>query len=247
MVGRLIYSRNKTREPPRIGRLGPLTLCTVWLCEPKGMTRRRLLRRLARLERYLAGQGVGRLILPDDFPYGEALTRLRPVETLPFYRAVADVLALGALKDMGVPGELGRVALSAPWLCPELERAAERLCSRVRELVIDAQEEGEGFARWLQGRYGLPVTPTDAKAHVTVVFGPTERTGDGRTLRLYGREADLDGLTLSAPELALPADCGQPLLALLWETGALTREELEVLNSATVSENSCIERRKMIK
>ena len=235
MIGRIRYSRKKGKGELTMSQMGPLTILSAELYEPKGLSRRRLLRRLARLERCLAGRGVGRVILPEDFAYGEALTRLRPVETLPFYRAVADVLARGALEGMGVPENMGRVALSAPWLCPELKGAAEQLCPRVRELVIDVPEEGGGFAQWLHGRYGLPVTPTDVKAHVTVAFGPTERSGDGRTLRLYGRKADLDGLTLSAPELALPADCGQPALALLWEAGCLTREGLKVLDSTTIS------------
>ena len=53
----------------------------------------------------------------------------------------------------------------------ELTAAAERLCPLVRGLVIDAPG-GEDYARSLQARFGLPVTPpaagADAQYHVVV-------------------------------------------------------------------------------
>lgn len=234
MVGRIIYRREKGKSGLALEYIGPLSVMTATLWEPEGLSPRRLERRLARVERTLARQGIGRVALPDGFPYGGRLKRLRPVETLPFYRAVADMLALGALDRAGVPRSAGRIALSAPWLCPELAGAAERLCAQVRELVIDVPAEGEDYACLLHERYGLPVMPREAPADVTAAFGPGGGAARGITLRLYGAEAELDGLEVTAPGLELPRDCTRPLLALLWEAGCIDRAGLRVENGPNI-------------
>lgn len=230
MIGRIQYIREKGRGEISLAYVGPLTVMTAELRHPERMSAKGLARRLKRLERTLCRRGIGRVILPRGFPYTDQLERLRPVETLPFYRAVADVLALGLLDSRGIAPERGRVALAAPWLCPELRNAAERLCPQVRELVIHVPEEGEDYARQLHARYGLPVTPRSAQADVTVAFGPVEGM-EGRALALYGKTPDLGGLELTAQGLELPTDCTQPFLALLWEAGALERGALR----ATIS------------
>ena len=171
----------------------------------------------------LAREGVGRVVLGDDFPYEDRLTLLRPVDVLPLRRGCADVLALGALEAEGIPRKRGRVALSGPRLCGELEDAAERLCPQVRGLLINAPG-GEDYARYLQAKFGLPVTPAAAGADVTVAFGPKgERWG--RAVELY-EGGTLNGLILKAEGVALPPDCGEKILALLWEKGELNRERL---------------------
>ena len=182
MVGQIELRREKGRFRLEEVWLGPLAVMRAAVYEPEGLVPWRLARRLRRAERALARAGAGRVVLGRDFPYGDRLALLRPVDPLPFWRGCADVLALGALEAEGAPPSRGRAALSAPRLCPELERAAERLCPRVRGLLIDAPG-GEDYARYLQAKFGLPVTPPAAGADVTVAFG----SGGGR----WGRRVEL--------------------------------------------------------
>ena len=171
MVGRLVLAGGKGRFRLVEDRLGPLEAVRAAVYAPEGLAPWRLWRRLRRAERALVRAGAGRVVLGVDFPYRDRLALLRPVDVLPLRRGCADVLALGALAAEGVPPRRGRVALSAPRLCPELERAAERLCPQVRGLLIDAPGGGD-YARYLQARFGLPVTPPAAGADVTAAFGP---------------------------------------------------------------------------
>ena len=225
MVGQLSLAREKGRFRVEEAWLGPLGVLRATVFEPEGLAPWRLRRRLRRAERALVRAGVGRVVLGSEFPYGDRLTLLRPVDVLPLRRGCADVLALGALEAEGVDGRRGRVALSAPRLCPELEAAAERLCPQVRGLLIDAPE-GEGYARYLQAKFGLPVTPPAAGAHVTVAFGPDGGRW-GRCVELY-EGGTLNGLELRAEGVELPADCAEQALAVLWERGEVRREELSV-------------------
>ena len=163
------------------------------------------------------------MVLRPDFPCRELLRVLRPVDVLPFWREAADVLALGALAAQGVEPRRGRVALSAPRLCPELIGAARRLCPQVRGLLIDAPGGGE-YARRLQKEFGLPVTPPAAGADATVALGPGGGRW-GRSVELYGA-GSLGGLRLKAEGIDLPADCADQVLALLWERGELKRGTL---------------------
>ena len=223
MVGLLTWEPSKGRGHLETVELGPLRAPGWTVFAPPGLSGRRLERRLRRGERALARAGAGRVILPRDFPWGDKLQMLRPVDVFPFWRGAADVLALGALDAEGLPRNRGTVALSAPRLCPELEGAAERLCPQVRGLLIDAPG-GLDYARYLQAKYGLPVTPPSAGADVTVAFGE----GGGR----WGRSVELypggspGGLALEAPELELRSDCAGQVLALLWERGEIGRSAL---------------------
>lgn len=220
MTGQLVHIREKGRGRLEQAALGPVTVLRGAVYEPQGLSSRRLDRRLYRAERMLAQAGVSRVVLGPDFPYAERLRLLRLVDALPLRQAMADVWAMGALELEGVEPRRGRVALTAPRLCPELMTAAERLCPQVRGLAIDAPG-GEEFARWLHGRFGLPVAPPGAGADVTLAFGPTGGRW-GRTVELY-RGGGMGGLELSAPELDLPAGYEEQLLALLWERGSLNR------------------------
>ncbi len=225
MVGQLVYVREKGRGRGERVKLGPMTALRWTVYAPEGLAPWRLRRRLRKAEKALVRAGAGRVILGPDFPWADRLTLLRPVDPLPMLRACADVLVLGALAAEGVSPHRGRVALSAPRLCPELEGAAERLCHRVRGLVIDAPG-GEDYARYLQAKFGLPVTPLAAGADVTAAFGP-EGGRWGRRVELY-EGGTLNGLALEAEGVDLPADCADQVLALLWERGEVRREELRV-------------------
>ena len=225
MIGELVCLREKGRGRSERVRLGPLEALRWTVYAPEGLSERRLERRLCRAERELLAAHVGRVVLRAGFPYGDRLGWLRPVDPLPLWQGIADLLALAALDARGVPYRRGTVALSAPRMCAELERAAQRLCPLVRGLLIDAPG-GEDYARYLQARFGLPVTPPAAGAEVTAAFGPGGGRW-GRSLELYG-QADLDGFTVTAEGLELPADCRDQVLALLWERGEVKREQLIV-------------------
>lgn len=230
MVGWLAFRREKGRFRTEERLIGSMRVIRAVVYEPDGLASWRLRRRLRRAERALVRVGAGRVILGEDFPYKNRLTLLRPVDVVPFRRGCADVLALGALRLEGVPPEQGRVALAAPRLCPELEGAAERLCARVRGLLIDVPG-GEDYARYLQAKYGLPVTPPSAGADVTAAFGPGGGSW-GRRVELY-QGGSLGGLALGAEGAELPADCAEQALALLWERGEVRREGLTVFRSGT--------------
>ena len=225
MVGELVCLREKGRGRLEQVRLGPLEAMRWTVYAPEGLSEWRLERRLRRAERELCAAHVGRVVLRAGFPYGDRLRRLRTVDPLPLWRGMADLLALGLLDAQGVPYRRGTVALSAPWLCPELQAAAQRLCPLVRGLLIDAPG-GEDYARYLQGQFGLPVTPPAAGAEATAAFGPGGGRW-GRSLELYG-QARLGGLTVTAEGLELPEDCRDQVLALLWERGALDRGALVI-------------------
>ena len=228
MVGQLALVREKGRLQLEETALGPLRILRAVVHELDGLAPWRLRRRLRKAERALVRAGAGRVILGSDFPYGDRLALLRPVDPVPLWRGTADVLALGALDRAGIPRRRGRVALSAPRLCPELEGAAERLCPQVRALLIDVPG-GLDYARYLQARFGLPVTPPAAGADVTAAFGPGGGRW-GRRLELYPG-GSLDGLVLRLPELELPEDCADQALALLWERGAVGRGQLTVIQT----------------
>lgn len=227
MTGMIVHLREKGRGKTEPAALGELTVLRGTLYEPPGLSRWRLERRVERLEGALVRAGAGRVLLPEGFPHGGLLRRLRPVDPLPFWRSAADLLVLAVLEREGVPPAKSRVALSAPRLCPELRQTAERLCPVVRGLMIDVPGVGTDYARWLHLRYGLPVTPRSAGADATVAFGP----GGGRwgvPLELYGSQPGLAGLTVTAPGVELPEGYEAQTLALLWEQGALDRAELAV-------------------
>lgn len=223
MVGHLVLAGRRGRPRPERAELGPLAVVRASAYLPDGLPERRLARRLLRAERALVRAGCRRVVLGAGFPYGDRLTLLRPVETLPMRRACADLYALGALELAGVEPRRGRVALSAPRLCGELEGAAERLCPLMRGLVIDAPG-GADYARYLQARFGLPVSPPAAGADVTVAFGP-EGGRWGRVVELF-EGGDPGGLALEARGVAPPEDCAEQVLALLWERGGLDRGAL---------------------
>lgn len=232
MVGRLVLARERGRSRLEEDRLGPLAALRWTVFEPDGLKPWQLGRRLRRAERALTRAGAARVVLGADFPYRDRLTLLRPVDPLPMLRACADVLALGALEAEGIDPRRGRVALSAPRLCPELEGAAERLCPRVRGLVIDAPV-GEDYARYLQAKFGLPVSPVTAGADVTAAFGSGGGRW-GRCVELY-EGGTLNGLELGAEEVELPPDCADQVLALLWERGEVRREGLRVGVDSSIS------------
>ena len=175
--------------------------------------------------------GVRQVIWPQNCPRSLQEAGFAGIEVEALYQAQADQLALGALAELGIPPGEGRVALVAQRLTIPLQRTAQRLCPRVKGLLIQVPGEGEDYARWLHGQYGLPVAPAAAGAEVTVAFSPGGPRW-GRCLELYG-DCRLDGLRLTAPGLDLPEEMEEPLLAVLWERGEIRGEDLAVTSLDT--------------
>lgn len=230
-VGRLIWREERGRGSCDIAQYGALTLVTATVCAPATLAMWRKRGRTRRAVRALRRAGVCRVIWPEGCPWSarEAGFATIPVEGL--YQAQADRLALGALERLGIPEGEGRVALVGQRLSVPLQRAAQRLCPRVRGLLLQVGEEGENYARWLHGQFGLPVCPAAAGADVTVAFAPGGPRW-GRSLEVYGA-CRLDGLRLTAPALGLPEDIEGELLAVLWERGAVRGEDLALLSLDT--------------
>ena len=181
---------------------------------------------MRRAVRALYQTGVRQVIWPQNCPWSLQEAGFVGIEVEPLYQAQADQLALGALARLGIPPGEGRVALVAQRLTIPLQRTAQRLCPQVRGLLIQVPGQGEDYARWLYGQYGLPMAPAGAGADVTVAFSPGGPRW-GRGLEVYG-PCQLEGLRLAAPGLELPPDIEQPLLAQLWERGMVRGEDLVV-------------------
>lgn len=226
LLGKLEYVRGPGKAELTPWTVGPLTLGQATLYEPKGLSRWSLGRRLRKLERLFRRAGVGRVIVPPDFPYPEWAGQWRGVDPLPFYRAITDLLVLAGLEWRGLEPRRAAVCLSAPRLSREVRETAGRLCPVVKGLAIDVPGEGKAYAAWLHQQYGVPIWSA-AGADVTAAFGP-ETQGGGLVLRLSEEETGLGGLRVTAPELALPEWCEAQLLCLLWERGALERERLVI-------------------
>lgn len=221
MLGRVIYERGRGKTRLEGERIGPLAVKAVTLFDPPGQPFWRVRGRVHRMERLLLRAGVSRVILPVGFPYEAELRSLRPVDPLPLYRAHADLLALGALAEMGLAAEDSVVALSGLRVSPELARAAERLCPVVRGVALRVEEGGAVWAERLFQRYGMPEFPPE-RADLTVAFGPSKKEW-GRVLPLYRPEFRSLGIRLRAEGWELPARWADGLLTALWEQGRLNR------------------------
>ena len=231
MVGGIILRRERGRGGQGVAYPCGLAVVTATLWAPPGLSPRRLARRLDRVERRLIRAGAGRVLLPRDFPWREKLTRLRPVDPLGVYRAAAEVLVLAGLERLGVDPRRGRVALAGPRLYPELCQAAWRLAPRVRTLLIRVPgEEGAAFARRLHREWGLPAAPPSGGAEVEAAFGPGGAGESRLSLALYAEQPRLAGLELRVRGMELPEPWAPGLLSLLWEQGAVRREELYALS-----------------
>lgn len=226
MIGRISYEREKGRLDWRVTPVDLLAIGNITLHEPDGLPRWRLKRQIKKIERIFLKNGVRRIMLPDNFPYTERFSSWKKIDPLPFYRSIADLLVLASLKNKNVDFEKAVVSLCAPRLCPELRQTAERLCPAVRGLAIDVPEEGERYAVWLHRQYGIPIRAA-GWADVTVLFGPGT-PGENTLISLYEENVSLAGLKVTAPELNLPEECQDQLLAALWECGSLERKSLKV-------------------
>lgn len=232
-VGRLIWREEKGRGSSDLHYYGTLPVLTVTVCAPPSMGMWRKRRRMRRAVRALNQAGVRQVIWPQNCPWSLQEAGFVGIEVEALYQAQADRLALGALEGLGIPSGEGRIALVGQRLTIPLQRTAQRLCPRVKGLLIQVPGAGEDYARWLHGQYGLPVAPAAAGAEVTVAFSPGGPRW-GRCLEVYG-DCSLDDLRLTAPGLDLPEEMEEALLAVLWERGEIRGEDLAVTSLDTPS------------
>lgn len=226
-VGELIWREERGRRGSALAYYGPLPLLTLTVYAPPKMRMWRITRRMKRAVRTFQQAGVRQVIWAPSCPWRAREVGFSPIQVEELYQAMADELALAALKELGRGRSQGRVALVGQRLTLPLQRAAQRLCPQVRGLLIQVPGEGEDYARWLHGQYGLPVCPAAAGADVTVAFssgGPRW----GRCLELY-ESCQTQGLRLVSGDLELPRDIERELLAVLWERGVVAREQLSVV------------------
>ena len=224
MVGWIQYKSERGRSHPQTEVISGITVLALPFYEPDGLGQKKLKRRIRKLEQSFRRAEISRVIVPEQYPYRDCLTLVRPVDPMPLYRAVADLLVLDILKRRGIsPGE-ARVALAGPRLCPELCAAAERLCRNVRELRIDVPgEEAGDFMRHLRYEFGVPVVPRTVAVDATAAF---EKCGEAADLQLWGDCR----IRLRSEGIELPEKIEQSVLALLWEQGRVKREKLRVIN-----------------
>lgn len=226
-VGQLIWRQERGRGDSDLAYYGPLPLLTVTVYAPERMRMWRKARRMRRAFHTFQQAGVRQVIWDPTCPWQAREGGFATIQVEELYQAVGDRLALAALEAMGRSPEQGRVALVGQRLSLPLQRTAQHLCPQVKGLLIQVPGQGEDYARWLHGQYGLPVCPEAAGADVTVAFSPGGPRW-GRCLELYGA-CRMDGQRLVCQGLELPENVERELLAVLWERGLVTREQLAVV------------------
>ena len=216
LIGQLVIaSKGRGRAEP--GRLYGLPVLRAET-DPAGFWGER---RLKRAGKSLRLGGVLRILAPSEFlPLMEGFG-LRPVELERFLQAQSVPLALGALERQGLTPDRATVALRGQRAGREMTRTAVGLCSKVRNLVVDAPRGGEELALWLRREYGIPVLPPKEQGQVALRFQVDCSAQEETSLELFGSRPKLAGLTLSAPELAEEDRENLPMLAALWEGGRL--------------------------
>ncbi len=175
--------------------------------------------------------GVRRVVLPEDFPFGEALEKrgIKAVDTLALRREMAAEQTCRGLEDRGLGG--GTVAVSADAMSAELVRTVTELSLRCRYVLLDVPYGGPDLAGRLRREYGvaLRLEPDPAQleaAGALVLFAPRTdlRRDNPVVVEAYrGAEVPLPPLLLPpALEEQLPKGCCRiQLLAALRESGAL--------------------------
>lgn len=191
---------------------------------PEAVLRRRVTTALKRLRK----AGVDRLVLPEEFPFGDLLEKLelQPVSTVPLRQALAADWVRWLLAERDTAS--ARVAVSAERLTGEVVRTVTELALRYRYVLLDLPHGGEELCRNLRREYGIsllmgPSVEQMEEAEALVLFAPRADCRAPAALRLYDEGMPLPPLSLPpALEEKLPPGVqrGQ-LLAVLRESGVL--------------------------
>ena len=201
---------------------------------PEAVLRRRTASALKRLRKL----GVDRLVLPEEFPFGDLLKKfeLQPVSTVFLRQALAADWVRWLLAERGTAS--ARVAVSADRLTGEVVRTVTELALRYRYVLLDLPYGGEELCRRLRREYGVsllmgPSVEQLEEAEALVLFAPRPDCRAPEALRLYDEGMPLPPLSLPpALEERLPVGIrrGQ-LLAVLRETGVLRPGQIAVGSS----------------
>ena len=215
MLGQVVYQRDgKGTKVVRAPLHGVPVLRAA--LDPEGFWARR---RAGRAARRLVRQGAARVLVPEDFPFWEELSRagLRPVDPLPLLRSCAAPMALALLRRQGEDPLRAAVALRGSRAERDLVRAAEELCPRVRDLCLSVQTGGGELERYLHRQYGVALRPDWAGVQAAIRFDPRAQAPWFRYVDGQGREHEVwfeDARSIRA-KLALAAElCKKPAYAL---------------------------------
>ena len=175
--------------------------------------------------RALCRRGVSRCVMPEALEAAlhgkrQSFWGLLPVEVSPLRLAMLHQL-LDTCGDL----RRGTAVLRAECATPTVYRAAVVLAGRVRYLSLELDNGGEALEQALRQRFGLCLGRVGQPA-VTVSFGgaPSENTIClGEDCRHYQR------VTYDVPEgMPGPWPVSEPLLAVLFEAGAIKKEQIRV-------------------
>lgn len=232
MVGILeLEDRRGRRTELTTAELLGLRLLRAGVPVPEGMGGKRLERRVDRGARALRRAGARRVLTAADCPARGRLSAwgLSPVDPVPFCQALAAPLALAALARLGRSPLRAAVALRGDRVSRPLLRAAQALCPRVRYLLVDVPDGGEDLADWLRADFGAAILRPGSPADVVLCFAPGGCPEGCSGLCLHGPRPDLAGLRPVLHGLSLPPGLDPlPALALLWETGRLELEKIQI-------------------
>ena len=136
MLGQVVYQRDGKGTKVVRAPLHGVPVLRVALDPERFWARRRA----GRAARRLVRQGAARVLVPEDFPFWEELSRagLRPVDPLPLLRSCAAPMALALLRRQGEDPLRAAVALRGSRAERDLVRAAEEQLGPLDALVCNA-------------------------------------------------------------------------------------------------------------
>jgi len=227
------FSWNPEQRPDLSLTRGYLGGAPVYRLEVCGAPRR-VKRRVKRSVAELAKRGVRRFVADGDWPeswHGG----LRRIDDRQLRRALLPQLLTAVCRAQSLPLPRAAVLLSAPSPSPEVWQAAELLARRSRYLLLELPDSA-ALQDMLRRRYGLSaLTRQDRAPLLQVCFGepslpvPALLLGEDSFQRQKVEYAvSPDWQARLSPSAVTP-----PLLAALWESGALPAEEIRVASIAS--------------
>ena len=239
MLGMLLWKEERKGKRERAVTMGEKSVLHVrFQCAeilrtaktPEAVVRRRIAAACKRMQKL----GVSRLVLPEEFPYGQELERwgMTAVSTVPLRQALAADWVSWQLTERGKNG--GRVGVSADRMTGEVVNTVTELALRHRYVLLDVPYGGEELSRRLRREYGVSLLLVAEperleEAEVLALFAPRD-CHIPKLLCLYDQSAPLPPLVLPPVlEERLPpgTDRGQ-LLAILREAGVIRPGQIAI-------------------
>ena len=195
-----------------------------------------LRRRVRKALRMLRKQGIGRIVTPQDFAWGEEAKEqgIRPVTTLPLRRELAAEWMDAALLERGMHPAGTKAAVYSDGITGELVQTVTELSLRHRYVALCVPRGGEELARRLRREYGVSLELARRgeeleSAGAVAAFAPMEGMHP-LVLRVYDETQPLPGLSLPM-EIAAEIPTGvsrEQVLAVLRETGRVRKGEISI-------------------